>query len=263
MQTQNRKAIRSAKIVGLIPARWQSSRFEGKPLQLINGIPMIQRVYNQCTLVKSLEKVIVLTDDYRIQEFCTTNSIACLRIDDHCETGTDRCAKAIEFIEADFFVNIQGDEPVIDPDSIDSLVNNFLKKDKGWDMFSKSKIRIGNAYTEIKDDEKLNDKNIVKVVFDKYKNALFFSRHPVPYPKGTSKRYFQQLGLYIYSKDALKTFSKLPRLPLEKSEEVELLRFLEHGYPVEMTKVKDIGLSVDVPNDIKSVEDYLNNFKNK
>tara|TARA_B100000609_G_scaffold49290_1_gene38172 strand:+ start:4032 stop:4823 length:792 start_codon:yes stop_codon:yes gene_type:complete len=262
MQTQNRKAIRSAKVVGLIPARWQSSRFEGKPLQPINGIPMIQRVYNQCTLVESLEKVIVLTDDDRIQEFCITNSMACLRIDDHCETGTDRCAKAIEFIEADFFVNIQGDEPVIDPNSIDSLVRNFLKKNNDLNVFSKSKIRIGNAFTEIKDDKKLNDKNIVKVVFDKKRNALFFSRHPLPHPKGTVERYFQQLGLYIYSKRALKTFSELTRLPLEKSEEIELLRFLEHGYSVEMIKVKDIGLSVDVPEDIKFVEDYLNNLKN-
>ena len=130
-------------------------RQEGKPLKLINGKPMIERVYNQCSLVESLDKVIVLTDDDRIQEFCEENSIPCLRVDDDCETGTDRCAKAIESIEADFFVNIQGDEPVIDPGSIDLLIKNFLGNDISANVFSRSEIRIGNAYTEIKDDKKL------------------------------------------------------------------------------------------------------------
>ena len=261
MQIQNRSTIRYSKIVGLIPARWQSSRFEGKPLKLINGKPMIERVYDQCVLVESLHEVIILTDDDRIQEFCEVNSMPCLRVDDDCETGTDRCAKAIEFIEADFFVNIQGDEPVIDPCSIDLLIKNFLGNDRSANMLSKSGIRIGNAYTEIKDDKKLDDKNVVKVVFDKNKKALFFSRYPLPFIKGKSGKFFQQLGLYIYSKEALNLFSKLPSLSLEKSEEVELLRFLEHGYSVEMTKVRDVGLSVDIPRDIKLVEDYLNKLE--
>ena len=261
MQLQSRTTIRSPKIIGLIPARWQSSRFEGKPLKLINGKPMIERVYNQCSLVESLDKVIVLTDDDRIQETCEENLMPCLKVDDDCETGTDRCAKATEFIDADFFVNIQGDEPVIDPCSIDLLIKSFLENDRSANEFSKSKIRIGNAYTEIKDDKKLHDKNVVKVVFDKNKKALFFSRYPLPYVKGKSEKFFQQLGLYIYSKEALNLFSKLPSLSLEKSEEVELLRFLEHGYSVKMTEVKDIGLSVDVPEDIKLVEDYLNSLE--
>ena len=106
MQLQSRSTIRSPKIIGLIPARWQSSRFEGKPLKLINGKPMIERVYNQCSLVESLDKVIVLTDDDRIQEFCEENSIPCLSVDDDCETGTDRCAKAIESIEALSLIHI-------------------------------------------------------------------------------------------------------------------------------------------------------------
>ena len=261
MRLQSRSTIRSPKIIGLIPARWQSSRFEGKPLKLINGKPMIERVYNQCSLVESLDKVIVLTDDDRIQEFCEENSIPCLRVDDDCETGTDRCAKAIESIEADFFVNIQGDEPVIDPGSIDLLIKNFLENDSSTNVFPRSEIRIGNAYTEINDDKKLHDKNVVKVVFDKNKKALFFSRYPLPFLKGKSGKFFQQLGLYIYSKDALNLFSKLPSLSLDKSEQVELLRFLEHGYSVEMTKVRDVGLSVDIPEDIKLVEDYLNKLK--
>ena len=115
--------------------------------------------------------------------------------------------------------------------------------------------------SEIKDDKKLHDKNVVKVVFDKNKKALFFSRYPLPFLKGKSGKFFQQLGLYIYSKEALNLFSKLPSLSLEKSEQVELLRFLEHGYSVEMTKVRDVGLSVDIPEDIKLVEDYLNKLK--
>ena len=107
----------------------------------------------------------------------------------------------------------------------------------------------------------MHDKNVVKVVFDKNQKALFFSRYPLPFLKGKSDKFFQQLGLYIYSKDALNLFSKLPSLSLEKSEQVELLRFLEHGYSVEMTKVRDVGLSVDIPEDIKLVEDYLNKLK--
>lgn len=261
MQTINKQDIRSTKITGLIPARWQSSRFEGKPLEPINGIPMIQRVYNQCTLAEYLNIVLILTDDERIERFCKLNGMPCLMINDHCQTGTDRCAKAVESLEGDFFVNIQGDEPVIEPSSIDSLVENFLNKIYKKRISSSDEIHLGNAYTEIKDYEKLNDKNVVKVVFDKNEKALFFSRLPLPHSQGNSGQSFQQLGLYIYSRQALKVFSDLPRLALERSEGVELLRFLENGYSVQMSKVNDVGLSVDVPEDIGLVEEYLNSLE--
>ncbi len=261
MRTLSQPTVGLDQVVGLIPARWNSSRFEGKPLELINGVPMIQRVYNQCIQTESLDRVVVLTDDVRINQYCASNEIPCIVVESNCITGTDRCAKAIELLDGDYFVNIQGDEPVIDPFTIDTLVRNFIFNDKGRYVADAFNRHIGNAYVEILDDEKLHDRNVVKVVMDKEEKALFYSRLPIPYPKGDFEQYYQQLGLYIFSRKALQVFSRLPRLSLEKSEEVEMLRFLENGYTIHMTKVKDVGLSVDVPEDIITVEKYLNDIQ--
>ena len=111
-------------VVGLIPARYHSTRFEGKPLKEILGLPMIHRVYNQATQSKLLDSVIVLTDDTRISQYCSVNDMRCIVIDEECRTGTDRCAKALDLIDGDIFVNIQGDEPLIDPEAIDTLIHS-------------------------------------------------------------------------------------------------------------------------------------------
>ena len=235
--------------VGLIPARWHSTRFEGKPLALINGVPMIQRVYDRATQCKELDTVVVLTDDKRINDYCVSNEIRCIIIEEECETGTDRCAKALELLDGDIFVNIQGDEPLIEPDAIDTLIRNHNKE-----------IGVSNAYVVLDRDElwhKLHDQNVVKCVIDMYDNAMYYSRFGIPYDKGEEPCFFQQLGLYVFNRETLEQFAHMPIGPVEKAEGIEMIRFLENSWTVNMVEVQDEGLSVDTQKDLKRVENYL------
>lgn len=226
-------------VVGLIPARWKSTRFEGKPLELINGIPMIQRVYNQASLAETLDTIVVLTDDHRISTYCSQNQIRCIVIDTECRTGTDRCAKVLDLIDGHTFVNIQGDEPIIDPENIDAVV-------RGLD----DNFGVSNAYTRIQEDFKSFDENVVKVSLGKDNTALYYSR------KNISE--YQQLGLYAFKRHMLGLFPNLIVGENEKREKVEMLRYVENGFYVKMIEVNDAGLSVDTPKDLKRVEKYLN-----
>ena len=223
--------------VGLIPARWTSSRFDGKPLALIDGVPMIKRTYDQVAKCKQLDTIVVLTDDERINDYCSKNEMRCIMIVEDVRSGTDRCAKALELLDGNVFVNIQGDEPLINPDAIDSLIESH-------------NYGVSNAYVDIEDDYKLNDKNVVKVAVGK-NYALHYSRLPI-----SDK---QQLGLYAFDRSMLEMFPNLPVGENEKSESVEMLRYVENGFRVRMTKVKDEGLSVDTIEDLKRVEEYMKN----
>ena len=235
MRTQAEEYNESDLVVGVIPARWKSSRFEGKPLVEISGIPMIRRVYDRACMAQSLDKVYVLTDDNRINDYCQRHDINCIIITELCRTGTDRCAHALKLLEGKLFVNIQGDEPLINPEAINRLVKSFDHS-----------IGVANAYTKINQDYKFTDDTIVKVVFDKNSNALYYSRLAI------SK--FQQIGLYAYTRAMLEAFPRFTVGQLEINESVEMLRYLEHGFEVKMVEVDDEGLSVDTPNDLKLVE---------
>lgn len=235
--------------VGFIPARWDSSRFPGKPLELINGVPMVQRVYDRARMCKNLDSIVVLTDDNRIRQYCAVNEIRCIVVEDECRTGTDRCNIALELCDGNRFVNIQGDEPLINPEAIDKLIEEH-----------DDNIGVSNAYVKVKDDYKLFDKNVVKVVIDKSSNAVYYSRLPIPFVQKEETRFKQQLGLYCFSRDKLELFSKIQQGPLEKAESVEMLRYVEHGYDVKMVEVDDEGLSVDTPEDLKRVEKFLNAY---
>ena len=237
--------------IGLIPARWGSSRFEGKPVALIKGQTMIQRVYERAKLSKHLDIVVVLTDDMRIYNEVSRFNGKCLMITDKCETGTDRVALAIDspFKNAEIYVNIQGDEPLINPSAIDTLIEQF-----------DNNIGVANAYTTIEETYKLHDNNVVKVVIDKSDNALYYSRWPIPYNQKENVIPYQQLGLYAFNRSMLQKFLTLPRGTLEKSEGVEMLRYLENGYNIKMVEVEDEGLSVDTPDDLKMVETHLNGY---
>jgi len=238
--------------VGLIPSRWGSTRFEGKPLAMINGVPMIKRVYDQASMSKRLDEVYVVTDDDRIENYCNDNNLNVIRIDDDVKTGTDRIALTLDTLDAKVYVNIQGDEPLIDPDAIDKLIETHTLSS------------VTNAYVELSESgkwHKLYDKNVVKVVTDSSNNALYYSRLSIPYYQKDTTPIKQQLGLYAFDKEFLKLFPTLPVRDLERSESVEMLRFVENGYKVKMVEVNDVGLSVDTPNDIKSVENYLNDIQ--
>ena len=238
--------------IGLIPARWNSTRFTGKPLANISGKSMIRRVYDQTLKSKLLNKVIVLTDDERIQKECLKYSMEVEMIKEECHSGTDRVAIASKNLNADLYVNIQGDEPLINPVSIDEVLKKLINDDS---------VEISNAFTKITEPYKVTDKDVVKVVFDKNLNALFYSRHAIPYPKDSNNIFFQQLGLYAFRKNALKKFLSLKPGKLELVEGVEMLRFVENGIKVKMVEVKDDGLSVDTPKDISFIENFLKKKK--
>ena len=228
-------------VVGLIPARWNSTRFEGKPLVDIDGIPMIRRVYDRACMAKSLDTVVVLTDDQRINEYCALNEMRCIIVDEPCLTGTDRCVAALDLLDGTTFVNIQGDEPLINPDAIDELV-----EEHSWH------IGVTNAYVKIDQDYKLTDKNVVKVAFNKNRHAMYYSRLPISE--------YQQLGLYAFSRDMLSLFSNLEVCEQELENNVEMLRYIENGYQVKMVEVDDHGLSVDTPSDVTLVELKLKEY---
>lgn len=233
--------------VGLIPARWASTRFEGKPLAMICGQTMIQRVYDRASLSKRLDEVYVVTDDDRIENYCNENNLNVIRINENVETGTDRIALTLDTLDADIYVNIQGDEPLIDPDAIDRLVEYYNPN-----------IGTANAYVTINQSYKCKDTDVVKVVFNAHHCAMYYSRLSIPFARNGDGKIHQQLGLYAFSKERLQQFSELPMQTLEKTEKVEMLRYLENGYDVQMVHVNDVGLSVDSPEDIKLVEDYIN-----
>jgi 3-deoxy-manno-octulosonate cytidylyltransferase (CMP-KDO synthetase) len=177
---------------------------------------------------------------------------------ENCKTGTDRVAVAVDsplylrnmaLKKADIFVNIQGDEPLINPEAIDTLIDHF-----------DDSIGVAGAYTTLEETYKLHDNNVVKVVLDKSYNALYYSRWPIPYNQKDNIVPYQQLGLYAFNRKMLEKFTSLPRGVLEKSEGVEMLRYLENGYNVKMVKVEDEGLSVDTPEDLQIVEAHLNGY---
>ena len=235
--------------VGLIPARWGSSRFEGKPLAIICGQSMISRVYDRACMSKLLDQVYVVTDDKRIENHCNLFNIPVIRVDDDVATGTDRCAIASLKIDADIYVNIQGDEPLIDPEAIDSVIRELNEE-----------IGVSNAFVRITEPYKMMDTDVVKVVIDKNYQALYYSRLGIPFGKDENPYVFQQLGLYAFSRAKLQNFRHMIRHPLERAESVEMLRYLEHGFKVQMVLVEDDGLSVDSPKDVKLVEQRINAF---
>lgn len=239
------------KIIGLIPARWGSTRFPGKPLALINGKTMISHVYERCSLCKDLDQTFVVTDNDEIISECESNNMNSILIKEECNTGTDRIALASKDLEADIFVNIQGDEPLIDPEGISKVIQSLVKEDDN--------VVASNAYTLIKEPYKVVDSDVVKVAFDKNEHAMFFSRSPIPNPKASNTIFYQQLGLYAFKKESLEKFSSLRQGLLEMSEGVEMFRFIENGFNLKMVKVEDVGLSVDSPKDIKTIEDFLKN----
>lgn len=229
----------------VIPARYNSSRFPGKPLMKINGIPMIQRTYNQAVKNKYTTNIVVATDSEKIKSFCEHNKIPSI-ITGECETGTDRVAEVSKMMpNFDCYVNLQGDEPVISPKSIDKCIELYYKH------FPKYSLVTG--YGELSSDEALLPQT-VKVVFNSNEEAMYFSRSPIP---NNSKIFFNHIGIYCFSKDILNHFTNTPRGSNEISEQVEMIRMVEMGVKIKMFKMKKT-FAVDIPSDIKNVEKFLN-----
>lgn len=233
------------KIIGVIPARFKSSRFEGKPLADICGKPMIYWVYQQAGKVERFDEVYVATDDERIVSTCEQYGINVLLTSDRHQTGTDRLGEVAQRIEADFYVNIQGDEPLIEPETIDRIIDFHLENPE---------VEVINTMTPIRNEEDITCNTVVKVVTNRQNDGIYLSRSPIPYPKKNDKViYYKHLGLYGLSRNALLFFAETPRGDIESIEDVEMLRFIENHIAVKFVKVDSETIAVDVPGDIAKV----------
>lgn len=243
------------KVLGIIPARYQSTRLPGKPLCLIDGKPMIWHVYHQAKKSAYLEEVLVATDDERIVE-CVTGfgGKAVLTSREH-RTGTDRLAEVAKVYQAEIIVNIQGDEPLIHPEMIDQAILPLL---------GQSQLVMSTLKKEITETEELTNPNAVKVVTDKDNKALYFSRSLLPYPREKGEcPVYKHIGLYAYKREFLLKFSQMAPTPLEKAESLEQLRVLENGYSIYVAKTSYSSIGVDTPEDLKKVEAILQSRKDE
>ena len=227
------------KITGIIPARYASSRFPGKPLTLIDGLPMIQHVYEQCKKSSYLNDVIIATDDERIAEAVDQFHGKYIMTSSSHLSGTDRCAEVCSLIETDAVINIQGDEPRIHPAQIDQVAKLLLNQ-----------APICTLAREI-DPNNAQNLNIVKLVRSIQGKALYFSRFPIPL--NSTEKYLQHIGIYGYQKDILVKISQLPASSLELSEKLEQLRWLENDFDIFVDITEHENISIDCPEDLNKL----------
>lgn len=248
-------SIKPPQVVAVIPARYQSNRFTGKPLALINGKPMIQRVYERARAVPMLARVAVATDDQRIADCVRAfGGEAVMTRGDHV-SGTDRLAEAATIMaidEHDVVVNIQGDQPLFDPAVVAQVAGPLLEDPA---------LPMATLIYRIVRPEEINDPNHVKTVFDRNGRALYFSRSPIPHqrdPDGGAPTYYKHLGFYAYRKGFLLTFVGLPEGEWEYFEKLEQLRALEYGYTIRVVLTEHDSVEVDTPNDLQRVAELIN-----
>lgn len=240
------------KIVGVIPARYESSRFPGKPLVDICGKPMIWWVYNQVKKVKELQEVYVATDDERIKTECEKYGIKAVMTKNSHKTHLDRLAEFVNQIDADFYININGDEPLIDPKNIQKLVPDNTLDPKSF--------YFANAMTIVKKPVELVDNARIKIVTDVDGYGLYMARTPIPYPKGTSEfNYKKFVGIQCFSKSALEFCGITPRGEIESIEDIDEYRFLEHGKKIKFILVDADSFSVDTEKDLEKVRKIISN----
>ncbi len=235
----------------VIPARYESVRFSGKMLAKILGKSLIQHTFENAKRSKLVKNILITTDDNRILEHAEDFGAEVIKTPKSSPNGTTRVFQALKKARITskdaIVINVQGDEPVLDPKSIDKLYTQ-LKNDP--------KIKMATLVTPIKDKKHLNDPSIVKCVFDKNFNALYFSRSPIPFMKEKTQAY-QHVGVYAFRFSFLETYCKLSDSPMQKAEDLEQLKVLEHGYKIKVIVDKSPAIGVDEPKDLKKVEKYL------
>lgn len=238
------------KIVGMIPARYESSRFPGKPLIKINGKTLIRRVWEKARKAINEEDIYVLTDDQRIEEHCSKEGIRTVMTSTSCLTGTDRVYEASKEVNADIYINIQGDEPLIEPSDIKKVVEVSL-------MYPDTII---NAMCPILTSEDFINPSIPKVVTTQTGKLLFISRSPIPISKNKNfKKAMKQVCIYSFPSEKLHMFGRMKnKTPLEEIEDIEILRFLEKDIEVKMIEVSGSSIAVDHPEDVEKVLKALN-----
>lgn len=241
------------KIYAVIPARYDSTRFPGKPLAIIAGKPMIQHVYQCAAACPEISEVFVATDDDRILQKVTDFGGKAIMTGKKHPSGTDRIAEALQTLhleDKDLIVNIQGDQPLFKPDVISKMVAPLMEN---------TDISMGTLKFRITDEKDITNPNIVKVITDKEGFAIYFSRSTVPFYRDTDLNpvYFKHLGLYVYRKDFLMKFSSLPCGELESAEKLEQLRAIENGFKIKVVETDTNSLEVDTPEDIRKIEEAI------
>ena len=246
--------MKKISIVGVIPARYASTRFPAKALVDIGGKAMVQRVYEQASKSTLLSHVVVATDHQEIEDKVRSfGGNVCMTRKD-ISSGTDRCFEALTLLEEDFdyVINIQGDEPFINPEQIDSLA-----------ALLDGETQIATLTRKIDDEDELFDPNVVKVVFNKSNHALYFSRSTIPYLRGKSKdnwlgsaNFYKHIGIYGYRADILAKFSSLQTSQLESTESLEQLRWLDNGYQIKVAETEHQSYGVDTPEDLEKLKSF-------
>ena len=230
------------KKIAMIPARYAATRFPAKLMQMLGDKTVILHTYNNTVATNLFDDVMVVTDSEIIfNEIINNGGKAVMSIKEH-QSGSDRIAEAIEKIEVDIVVNVQGDEPFVQKEPLEKLLN----------VFTDEKVEVASLMQELKEEKFINDPNYVKVVVDKNMNALFFSRSPIPYHRdeNTTPVYYEHIGVYAFRKQALLNFTTWPITPLEAAEKIECLRYLENGVPLKMVVTQYMGIEIDTPEDL-------------
>jgi len=252
------------KVVVIIPARLNSTRLPNKVLLDLRGKTVVQRVYEQCCKAKNIDEVYIATDSEEVQKSCLTFTDKVIITDSTHESGTDRIAQASKNIDCDIVVNVQGDEPFIEPTIIEDIVKSFAN----------STASMTSVIHKIKTVEDLKNPNVVKVTKDKGNNALYFSRSIIPHHRDEWEsllnhhtlipeplKFYRHLGIYGYTKDFLLTYSKMEQTYLERLEKLEQLRVLENGYKIKMIETNYNSIGIDTQEDYEKALERLNDIK--
>jgi len=240
------------KVTVIIPARFSSTRLSGKPLILIDGKPLICHVVERVKGSNAVGQVVVATDSEKIRDALKESECSVFMSKKSHDCGTDRIAEATQEIEADFVVNVQGDQLIPDPKVIDSIIAQI-----------DNNLKMATLYTDIKEKDELEDINVVKVVVNKEGNIIYMSRYPIPFNRGHCKdefTYFKQVGIYVFSKECLLRFSALSPVDLELMEGIELLRALYYGLPLKGIYVDTELQDVNVSSDIEAAKKFVRKF---
>ena len=240
------------KVVAMIPARYGATRFPGKLMADLGGKPVILRTYLATVSTGLFDQVYVVTDSRIIKEAIERGGGKAIMSREEHECGTDRIAEAVENLDTDIVVNVQGDEPFVKKEPLQAVIDVF----KGDDA---DKIDLASLMQEISDWKDITDPNYVKVIVDQDDFALYFSRSPIPYPrdKDAGARYFEHIGVYAFRKQAIMDFYRLPMRSLEATEKVECIRFLEYGKRIKMVETQYMGIEIDTPEDLDKAQKYI------
>ena len=240
------------KIIAVIPARYASTRFPAKLMQDLGGKTVILRTYEAAITTKLFDDVFVVTDSHIIFQEIVSNAGKAIKSVKQHESWSDRIAESVQNLDVDIVVNVQGDEPFIDVDPLQKVIDVF-KND------AVRQVDLASVMREITNEEDINNPNNVKVVIDQNDFALYFSRSVIPYPreKNVGVRYFQHIGIYAFRKQALLDFYSLPMQSLEASEKLEQLRYLEFGKRIKMVETTHVGIGIDTPEDLEKARKMI------